>query len=313
MKLSIVVPIYNEAENLNKFFEEVKGALSPLNLEYEIIAVDDGSTDDSAEVLKKEAEGDNLIRVINFTRNFGQTAAMSAGFDNAAGEIVIPIDADLQNDPKDIPLLLEKIDQGYDIVSGWRKNRQENLFSRKMPSWIANYIISKITKVQLHDYGCTLKAYRREIFNRVKLYGEMHRFIPALAVWNGAKLSEVVVKDRPRKFGKTKYGISRTFRVVLDLVTVKLLTKYIAKPMHFFGKVGFYSMFFSFVSGILAIVFRIYFNTSLISTPLPLLTVFLAMVGIQFILMGLLAEILIRIYFESQSKPIYHVKNKINF
>lgn len=313
MKISIITPIYNEAENLNELFEEIKNTLVPLNIDYEIIGVNDGSSDNSARVLEELAKKDKRIKVINFSRNLGQTAAMVAGFDAASGEIIVPIDADLQNDPKDIPRLLEKINEGYDLVSGWRHERQENLILRKIPSWTANYIIARITKAKFHDLGCSLKAYRREILEPVKLYGEMHRFIPVLAVWYGAKYTEVKVSDRRRKFGKTNYGISRTFRVILDLLTVKFLTKYITRPMHFFGKAGFYCLLSSFLSGVLAIILRLFFNTSLISTPLPLLTVFLAIVSVQFILMGLLAEILVRIYFESQSKPIYQIKNKINF
>ena len=237
---------------------------------------------------------------------------MAAGFDHAEGEIIIPMDADLQNDPIDIPLLIEKINEGYDIVSGWRKNRQDKLISRKIPSWAANFIISKITKVYLHDYGCTFKAYKKEILKPIKLYGEMHRFIPALAAWHGAKVIEIETKHRERKFGETKYNIFKTFRVVLDLLTVEFLTKYLTRPMHFFGGIGFGSFFFSICSGLLALYLKIFSHISFISTPLPLLTIFLALIGIQFLLMGLLAEIMIRIYFESRGKSIYYIKEKIN-
>jgi len=313
MKLSIITPIYNESQNLGQLFKEIKNVLSRQNFDYEIIAINDGSTDGSLMVLEAEAQNDKRVKVINFSRNFGQTAAMSAGIKMATGDIIIPLDADLQNDPADIPRFLEKINEGYDVVSGWRKNRKDKLFLRKIPSWAANWIIGLITGVKIHDYGCSIKAYKKEAIQEVSLYGEMHRFIPAYIAWNGGSVSEIQVNHRPRIHGETKYGLSRTFKVILDLLTVKFLTKYITRPMHFFGQAGFYCLFFSFLSSVLAIILRLYFNISFISTPLPLLTVFLAIVSIQFILMGLLAEILVRIYFESQNKPIYQIKNKINF
>lgn len=312
-KLSIVIPIYNEAENLPELFQETKASLFSLGADYEIIAVNDGSVDGSLNVLKELAAVDPKIKVISFSRNFGQTAAMSAGFKFASGEIIIPLDADLQNDPRDIPLLLAKLTEGYDIVSGWRKNRQDKLISRKIPSRLANSLIGKITKVKLHDYGCTMKAYRKESLSQVRLYGEMHRFIPALAAWQGAKITEIVTNHRPRKFGQTKYGIRRTFKVILDLLTVKFLTDYSTKPMHFFGKAGFYAFTLAFLSGLLAVYLRLFHHISLIITPLPLLTVFLMLVGLQFILMGLLAEMITRTYYETQDKPIYFIKEKINF
>ncbi|NMC51657.1 glycosyltransferase family 2 protein [Candidatus Kuenenbacteria bacterium] len=312
-KLSIVIPIYNEAENLPELFQEIKSSLASLGADYEIIAVNDGSTDNSFNVLKSLATADAKIKVISFSRNFGQTAALSAGFVHASGEVIIPLDADLQNDPHDIPLLLAKLSEGYDIVSGWRKNRQDKLISRKIPSRLANSLIGKITKVKLHDYGCTMKAYKRESLAPVRLYGEMHRFIPALAAWHGAKITEVVTNHRPRKFGQTKYGIRRTFKVILDLLTVKFLTDYSTKPMHFFGKAGFYSFSLAFLSGFLAVYLRLFHHISLIITPLPLLTVFLMLVGLQFILMGLLAEMITRTYYETQNKPTYFIKEKINF
>jgi len=312
MKISIVIPIYDEEESISTLLSEIKEAIDPHFDDYEIIAVNDGSKDGSMEVLRVEALKNSKIKVVNFRRNFGQTAAMAAGFDLATGEVIIPLDADLQNDPKDIILLVEKLNEGFDIVSGWRKDRQDKLVSRKIPSWIANYIISRVTGVNLHDYGCTMKAYRRDILQDIRLYGEMHRFIPALAAWNGANITEIVTHHRERKFGKTKYGISRIFRVILDLFTVKFLLKYSAKPMHFFGKAGIYLLIGGFISGLIAVFLRIFLGMSFIITPLPLLTVFLMLMGVQFILMGLIFEILIRTYYESQDKRPYAIKEKIN-
>ncbi len=312
MKLSIILPIYNEKESIEELYKELIGVLNKLSLDYEIIAINDGSSDGSWQIMEKIAKEDKNFKAINFRRNFGQTAAISAGIDLSAGDIIIPMDADLQNDPKDIPLFLENINKDLDVVSGWRKERRDKMISRIMPSYIANYFISFITKVKLHDYGCTMKAYRREFVKSVRFYGEMHRFIPAYAAWQGAKVGEIVVNHRPRKYGKTKYGISRTPRVILDLLTVKFLTNFLTKPMHFFGKIGYWSLFLGFLSGLLAAVLRLFFSISFILTPLPLLTVFLILVGLQFILMGLLAEIIIRIYYEPEKKFIYSVREKIN-
>jgi len=312
MKLSLVVPAYNEAENLPILAKEIRSLLGGM-FEYEVIFIDDGSKDNTILALKKIAQEDSTCKVISFRRNYGQTAAMSAGIDAAKGEVIIPLDADLQNDPSAIPDLLKKLDQGFDIVSGWRKKRHDAFITRKIPSWIANWIISRITGVHLHDYGCSMKAYRARVLKDVRLYGEMHRFIPAYAAWYGARVAEIPVNHRARKFGQTKYGITRTFRVILDLLTVKFLTKYATKPMHFFGKIGFYSLFLSILSGIFALYLREWQDISFISTPLPLLTIFLILIGILFILLGLLAEIIIRVYFEGQNKKIYLVKEKINF
>lgn len=313
MKISIIIPVYNEEENLQELYKEIKNVCDNLNGDYEVIFIDDGSRDKSFEILKELALREHNIKIVRFKRNFGQTAAISAGINLSIGEIIIPMDADLQNDPRDILKLLEKINQGFDVVSGWRKKRKDKLLSRKLPSRLANVLISFITGVKLHDYGCTIKAYRREIIKNIRLYGEMHRFIPAFTVWNGAKITEMEVNHMPRKYGKTKYGILRTFRVVLDLLTVKFLTNYLTKPMHFFGWIGFWSLFFSVTTGFLALFLKIFKSISFISTPLPLLIVFLILVGFQFILMGLLAEILIRIYYESTDKDIYSIKEKINF
>jgi len=311
MKLSIILPIYNEEESIKELYNEIKAVLNKSFLDYEIIAINDGSRDKSPEILKEIAGNDQNFKVINFRRNYGQTAAISAGIDFSQGDILIPMDADLQNDPADIPKFLEKINQGFDVVSGWRKDRKDG-FLRRKPSQIANWFISLITKVKLHDYGCTMKAYKKEIIKDVRFYGEMHRFMPAYAFWYGAKIGEIAVNHRPRKYGKAKYGLSRTFRVILDLLTVKFLMTYLAKPIHFFGRIGLISLFFGFCSGISAIVLRIQ-GTHFSRTPLPLLTVFLILVGIQFILMGILAEIVIRIYYEPQGRSSYSIKEKINF
>ncbi len=281
--------------------------------EKEVIFVNDGSQDKTEEKITEIIKNKNHFKLINFRKNFGQTAAISAGIDNSNGDIIVLMDGDLQNDPADIPKLLDKIKEGYDVVSGWRKNRQDRFINRKLPSWIANSLISKITKVHLHDYGCTLKAYQADVIKNTRLYGEMHRFIPAYASWYGAKITEIVVNHRPRQFGQTKYNIFRTFKVILDLIVVKFLSKYIDKPIHFFGKIGFWSLFFSFLSGLYALYLKFIEAKSFISTPMPLVTVVFAIIGIQFILMGLLAEILTRLYFESNNKKVYLIKEKINF
>ncbi|MBU2579479.1 glycosyltransferase family 2 protein [Candidatus Parcubacteria bacterium] len=314
MKLSIIIPIYNEEESIFKLYQKLKEVLSILDAQYEIIAVNDGSTDNSYQALKEISQNDNAFKVINFRKNFGQTAAISAGIDMSKGEIIVPIDADLENKPEDIPNLLEKLDEGYDVVSGWRKHRwEESFFTRRLTSLIANLLISKIVGLKLHDYGCTMKAYRRDVIKDIKFYGDMHRFIPAYAMWYGAKIVEIPIAYEPRQYGKSKYGIGRTFRVLLDILTIRFLTDYLNRPMHFFGRIGFWLFLFSFLSGFLALYLRFFFGVSLILTPLPLLTAFLVIIGIQFILMGLLAEILIRTYYESQKKSVYLIKEKINF
>ena len=311
-KLSIIIPVYNEEGNIEELYQEIKAVLSRLLLDYEIIAVNDGSQDGSFALLKKISQSDHNFKVINFRKNYGQTAAISAGIDLAEGDILIPMDADLQNDPADIPKLLEKINEGYDVVSGWRKNRKDN-WSRKIPSQIANKLISFVTRVKLNDYGCTLKAYKKEIVKDIRFYGEMHRFMPALASLQGARITEIVVNHRPRKHGKAKYGFSRIFKVILDLLTVKFLLTYMAKPMHFFGQAGFLLLFFGFLSGIVSLIEKFIFGLSLTNSRFPLLTVFLSIAGLQFILMGLLAEILIRVYYEGGKKTPYSIKDKINF
>lgn len=310
--LSIVVPIYNEEESITHLYERVTAALANTALEYELILVDDGSSDRSFLLLKDIAGQDSRVKIIRFRRNFGQTAAMAAGFDAATGRVVVPMDGDLQNDPTDIPRLLAKIDEGYDVVSGWRKDRQDTFINRKLPSMIANGLISRSTGVHLHDYGCTLKAYRREVLEGVNLYGEMHRFVPALASQVGARVTEIPVKHHPRLYGTSKYGISRTVRVVLDLMTVKFLLSYSTKPIQLFGKWGVYTLLAGFVSGATTIYMKIFEHFSMNRNPLWILTVFLLFMGVQFIVLGLLGELNARTYYEAQGKPIYVVREKLN-
>ena len=311
-QLSLFLPVLNEEDNLRPMHAKISEALNSLGKTAEVIYVDDGSTDTSLEVLREIAAGDSRVRVIALRRNYGQTAAMSAGIDAAKGEILIPMDADLQNDPADIKRLLDKLDEGFDVVSGWRKDRQDKLFTRKIPSWIANSVISKIGGVPLHDYGCSLKAYRRDVIQDVRLYGEMHRFIPIYASWAGARVAEIPVEHHARTMGKSKYGLSRTIKVVFDLMTIKFMASYQTKPIYVFGTFGMLSFFVSMIAGIWAIVLKI-FGTSFILTPLPMITVVMLAISVQFFLMGLLAELQVRTYHESQSKAIYAVREKIGF
>jgi glycosyltransferase involved in cell wall biosynthesis len=290
----------------------VTAALANTALVYELLLVDDGSSDRSFLLLKDIAAQDQRVKVIRFRRNFGQTAAMAAGFDAASGRVVVPMDGDLQNDPTDIPKLLAKIDEGYDVVSGWRKDRQDTFINRKLPSMIANGLISRFTGVHLHDYGCTLKAYRREVLDGINLYGEMHRFVPALASQVGAKVTELPVKHHPRLYGTSKYGISRTVRVVLDLMTVKFLLSYSTKPIQLFGKWGVYTLLAGFLSGTTTVYMKIFEHFSMNRNPLWILTIFLLFMGIQFIVLGLLGELNARTYYEAQGKPIYVVREKLN-
>jgi glycosyltransferase involved in cell wall biosynthesis len=311
--LTVVVPIYNEEENITVLHEKVTGALSGSGIDYELILVDDGSSDHSFSVLQDIAAGDGRVRVIRFRRNFGQTAAMAAGFDAARGRVVVPMDGDLQNDPADIPRLLGKINEGYDVVSGWRKDRKDTFINRKLPSMIANALISQLTGVHLHDYGCTLKAYRREVLEGVSLYGEMHRFVPALASQVGARVTELPVMHHPRMFGTSKYGISRTLRVILDLMTVKFLLAYSTKPIQLFGKWGIYTLFAGCLSGAATLYMKLFEQMSMNRNPLFILTAFLLFMGIQFIVLGLLGELNARTYYEAQGKPIYVVRERLNF
>lgn len=313
MKISIVTPILNEEKNIPILFGELTSVLSKLNVDYEIIGVNDGSRDNSYAVLKELAKKNPKYKIINFKIRSGQTAAISAGIDHASGDIIIPIDSDLENDPHDIPKMLEKIKEGHDVVSGWRKNRwQGNFFTRKLPSVCANWLISKITGIKLHDYGCVFKAYKREVIAGVKLYGEMHRFIPAYAAWKGAKVIEVVVNFRPRIHGKSSYGFSRTFKVILDLVVIKFLDRYMNKPMHFFGGMGFISLAVGFLAGLASIVLKVMGLKSFIATPLPVFSALFIIVGVQLIAMGIIAEILMRTYYESQNRKPYIIKDTLN-
>lgn len=313
MRLSVVVPVYNEEENLKEFHRELGAVLgNNSSSPYEIIWVNDGSKDKSLAILKVIAKEDANSKVIDFVHNFGQTAAMSAGIQSATGDVIIPMDADLQNDPIDIPEFLKKIDEGYDVVSGWRKDRKDALVLRKIPSWIANSIIASITGVHIHDYGCSMKAYRRDIIQGVTLYGEMHRFIPAYASWHGGSVTEIIVHHRPRIHGVTKYGISRTFRVILDLILIKFLSKYMNRPIHFFGGMGFISLVLGGVAALVAVYLRLAYAMSFITTPLPVFSAMLIIVGVQLIAMGIIAEMLMRVYYESQGKHPYAIKETIN-
>lgn len=313
MDLSVVVPIYNEEENIPILYSRITEALTAAKVDYELLLVDDGSSDNSYPALKLLAAKDERVKVVRFRRNFGQTAAMSAGFDLARGRVVVPMDGDLQNDPLDIPLLLERIDDGYDVVSGWRKDRKDTFVNRRLPSILANGIISRMTGVHLHDYGCTLKAYRRDVLEDVNLYGEMHRFVPALASQVGAKVTEMPVRHHERLHGKSKYGISRTTKVILDLMTVKFLLSYSTKPIQLFGRWGIYTLAAGTLSGALTVYMKFFEQVNMNRNPLLILTAFLLFMGVQFIVLGLLAELSARTYYEAQGKPIYNIKEKINF
>jgi len=305
-KISLVIPIYNEAENLLSLSTKIKEVLKDEN--YETIWIDDGSTDDSFTRLGKLAKKDKRIVLIQFRRNFGQTAALSAGFDQAGGEVIVTLDGDLQNDPKDIPKLIKKLDEGYDLVSGWRKDRQDEL-PRVILSKIANYLINKLTGLNLHDYGCTLKAYRSDLVKELNLYGEMHRFIPAVASQIGAKITEIPVRHHPRKYGKSKYGLDRTFRVILDVVLVKFLLTFQNKPLHLFGSLGLG------LSSLGSIIFlwlsyqKFILGFSLSDRPLFIVAIFMILVGVQFVTIGILAEMLMRVYYESQGKKPYYIRH----
>ena len=312
-EISVFLPVYNEEPNLRPLHAKMDQALEKLGRSAEIIYVDDGSSDGSLKVLRDLAELDDRVRVVALRRNYGQTAAMSAGIDAARGNVLIPMDADLQNDPADIVRLLDKLDEGYEVVSGWRKNRQDKWITRKIPSMIANKLISWIGGVPLHDYGCSLKAYRREALKDVRLYGEMHRFIPIYASWAGARVSEIPVEHHPRTMGKSKYGLSRTLKVVFDLMTIKFMASYQTKPIYVFGSFGMLAFLISFLAGIYAIFLKLFHRADFVQTPLPILAIVMFAVGVQFLLMGLLAEMLVRTYHESQAKSIYAVREFIGF
>lgn len=311
--VSIVIPFLNESPNLKPLCDELKASLDGIDKSYEVIFVDDGSSDDGVDILRAYAETMPQIKVVSFRRNFGQTAAMAAGFDHAEGRVVITMDADRQNDPKDIPTLLAKIEEGYDLVCSWRFDRKDTYVSRKLPSLLANKLISKVTGVNLHDYGCTFKAMTQDLAKRITLYGEMHRFIPAVASGVGAKIAEVKVNHRARTAGESKYGISRTFRVILDLITVKFLLRYHARPLHFFGMPG---LALGGIGGLIVtylVIIRLFFDQAIGDRPLLLFGFMLLVIGLQFILFGLIGEMQTRTYYESQDKPIYHVRKTLGF
>jgi len=307
--ISITVPLVDEQDNLRPLYEQITQTLEG-KYEYEIIFVDDGSIDESFNILSEIQKSDPRVRVIRFRKNFGQTAALSAAFAHARGNIIVALDADLQNDPADIPLMVDKLNEGYDVVSGWRKKRHDKAITRRMPSVIANRLIARITGVKLHDFGCTLKAYRKEVITETRLYGEMHRFIPALASWSGARITEMVVNHRPRTSGKAKYGLGRTVKVVLDLITVKFLGSFSTKPIYIFGGLGLLCALGAVISS-MAVFYHKFISVPPLSmnrNPLLVLTAMLFTTMVQFILMGLLAELLVRTYHESQNRSTYVIK-----
>lgn len=309
--LSIIVPVYNEEKSVPLLFQKLADALQ--DFEYEIVVINDGSKDQSFAEIKKIAAIDKRIKAINFRKNFGQTAAINAGIRYATGDILVLIDSDLENNPSDIPLLVDKLNQGCDVVSGWRKDRWEGQFlTRKLPSLLANKLISYISGVKLHDYGCTLKAYRRDVIKDVYLYGQMHRFIPVYCKWQGGIVEEIPVSYSPRQFGKSNYGIFRTYKVILDLILIKFLDKYMQRPIHFFGGIGFLSLLMALFSGLVAVYFKVTGQKDFVETPLPTLTTLFFIVGILMVMLGVLAEILMRTYYESQNKLPFTVKETVN-
>ncbi|HXF85979.1 MAG TPA: glycosyltransferase family 2 protein [Anaerolineales bacterium] len=310
--LSLIIPVYNEEQNLPILFNAIRQSLAPIKQTWEVIFVDDGSTDNSLDTLRRLAKmHPQYVRVISFRRNFGQTAAISAGIDYAQSDIIVLLDADMQNDPADIPLLLRKLDEGYDVVSGWRKDRKDNRLTRTLPSNIANKLISWVTGVHLHDYGCTLKAYRRDALEGFRLYGEMHRFIPVFAHSVGARITELPVRHHPRKFGEAKYGLERTVKVILDLFTVKFLLDYSHKPIRLFGGAGAVLMLLGALD-LFYLFIRRFYGIPAANSPLLLVGVMFIIIGFQSILMGLIAELLARTYHESQAKPTYTIRETIN-
>jgi len=310
--LSIIIPVYNEQDNILPLYEKLTAALQAFGEGFEVILVNDGSTDRTESNLRAVAAKDGRFKVVNFRRNFGQTAAMMAGIEYASGDIIVGLDGDLQNDPADIPRLVDKLGEGFDVVSGWRYARKDAAVRRNLPSRIANWLISRISGVHLHDYGCTLKAYKRDVVKGVRLYGEMHRFIPIYANWQGGRVTEIQVNHFPRIHGFSKYGLERVLKVILDLIVVKFLSTYANKPIYVFGGFGLVSIAISFLSGLWALYLKFFENTSFISTPLPLLVVLAFITGIMSILMGLIAEIIMRTYYESQGKQVYLVRDTLN-
>ena len=308
--LSVVVPFYNEEDSVVALYEELKHSLDGLQQTAEIIFVNDGSGDATLERLYEIEKSDERVRVIDLLRNYGQTAAMMAGFDHAEGKVIFAMDGDGQNDPADIPRLLAELDKGFDVVSGWRADRQDRTITRKLPSVVANWLISAISGVRLHDYGCSLKAYRREVIKDVKLYGEMHRFIPIYTVWQGGRITELPVNHRPRLRGSSHYGLNRILKVLLDLMLVTFMERYMTKPIYVFGGVGLGLLLLSFLCGIWAIGLKVFTETSLIQTPLPVIMGMFFSTGVVCILLGFLAELLMRTYFEAQGKNVYQVKTR---
>lgn len=313
MEVSVVIPVYNEVENILAMYRQVTDVMDQFGRSYEILFIDDGSNDGGRELMKSLAEQDARVKLVFFRRNYGQTAAMQAGLQLATGEAIVTLDGDLQNEPADIPMMIEKLDEGYDLVHGWRKNRQDKWLSRKLPSKMANWLISKTTKFPIHDLGCTLKAIRREIAQELELYGEMHRFIPILAHQRGARCVEVVTRHHPRRFGTSKYGISRTFRVVLDLLTVKYILDYYASPMKLFGALGLLCSAAGGAAAAATVAMKLLGGVDMTGNPLLLLTIFSMMAGLQFFSLGLLGEVAARIYYGAQANKNYTVRELVNF
>jgi glycosyltransferase involved in cell wall biosynthesis len=311
MDLSVIIPLFNEEENIDQLYGQIIQALEPMKMEFEVIWINDGSMDNSKNVLNELAVKDTRMKIIHFKKNFGQTAAIMAGINYSTGEILIPMDADMQNDPADIPMLLEKLNEGYDVCSGWRKHRQDNI-KRRFPSKLANRLISVISGVKLHDYGCTLKAYRREVIEGIRLYGEMHRFIPIYATWEGAKVTEVVVNHHPRKFGKSKYGLNRTIKVLLDLMVVKFFSTYFQKPIYLAGTFALVCILISILTFGLMIWFKYWGGKTFVQTPLPIFSALFLIVGFLSFFLGLIAEMVMRTYHESQQKTTYLIGSMKN-
>ena len=309
--LSVIVPVYNEAKSLPLLLERLRGALD--DLDHEVILVNDGSKDGSFDVMAAACANDPRLKALDFRRNFGQTAAINAGMQHSTGDVLVLIDSDLENDPADIPLLLAKLEEGYDVVSGWRRDRWKGQFlTRKLPSLLANKLIGAISGVKLHDYGCTLKAYRRDVIKDVVLYGQMHRFIPVYCSWQGGRVGELPVRYEPRRFGKSNYGLFRTYKVLLDLLLIKFLDKHMTKPIHFFGGAGFLAFGVAFLTFSLAVYFKVTGQKDFVQTPLPGITAMFFIIGVLMILLGVLAEMLMRTYFESQGKRTYNVRRSVN-
>jgi len=311
LELSVVIPLYNEQDSVALLLDQLLAVLRPMGRSFELVLVDDGSSDGTAAALEAQASRIPELVAVVLRRNYGQTAAMSAGFDASAGEVLITLDGDLQNDPADIPLLLERLDQGYDLVSGWRHQRQDAALQRLLPSKIANRLIARVTGVRLHDYGCSLKAYRREVVADLNLYGELHRFLPALAFIEGARISEVKVNHHPRRFGSSKYGIDRTFRVLMDLLTVWFMKRFLTRPMHVFGFGGLASLAVGLVISLILLGEKLIFDADIGNRPLLSVAVLAILAGVQLFCFGLLAELQMRTYHESQGRPIYRVRDTL--